>query len=64
MSPMQNKYLADRLTVGNECCDRGTLVVSSDPAMLATLHWMTDDHFVGPKLESTLTELLHDAELI
>ncbi|WP_284323156.1 hypothetical protein [Dyella acidisoli] len=64
MNPMQNKYLADRGTAGNECRDRGTLVVSSDPALLATLHWMADDHFVGPKLESTLGELLHEAELI
>lgn len=64
MSAMQNKYLADRTTSDNVCCDRWTLVVSSDPALLATLHWMADDHFVGPKLESTLSELLHDAELI
>jgi hypothetical protein len=60
----QNKYFADRGMPGNDCCDRGMLVVSSDPALLATLHWMTDDHFVGPKLESTLSELLHEAALI
>lgn len=64
MNQMQNKYLGDRSTPGNECCDRWTLVVSSDPALLATLHWVADDHFVGPKLESALSELLHDAELI
>lgn len=64
MNPMQNKYLADRVAAPHACCDRGTLVVSSDPALLATLHWMADDHFVGPKLESTLSELLHEAELI
>jgi len=40
------------------------LVVSSDPALLATLHWVADDHFVGPKLESALSELLHDVALI
>jgi hypothetical protein len=64
VNQMQNKYLGDRSTPGNECCDRWTLVVSSDPALLATLHWVADDHFVGPKLESALSELLHDAELI
>ena len=61
---VQNKYFGDRSTPGNECCDRWTLVVSSDPSLLATLHWVVDDHFVGPKLESTLSELLHDAALI
>jgi len=60
----QNKYLADRASPGNDCSDRGTLVVSSDPALLATLHWMADDHFVGPKLEAALSELLHEAELM
>jgi hypothetical protein len=64
MNPSQNKYLADRNAAGCECRDRGMLVVSSDPALLATLHWVADDHFVGPKLESALNELLHEAELI
>ena len=60
----QNKYLADRAAPDNGCSDRGMLVVSSDPALLATLHWMADDHFVGPKLEAALSELLHEAELM
>lgn len=64
MNTTQNKYFADRGTSGNGCCDRWTLVVSSDPALLATLHWVTDDHFIGPKLESTLSELMHEAALI
>jgi hypothetical protein len=64
VNQVQNKYFGDRSTPGNECCDRWTLVVSSDPALLATLHWVADDHFVGPRLESVLSELLHDAELI
>lgn len=64
MNPCRNRYFGDRATPGNECCDRWMLVVSSDPALLATLHWVADDHFVGPKLESVLSELLHDAELI
>lgn len=64
MSTVQNKYLADRGMHDSGCGDHGMLVVSSDPALLATLHWMADDHFVGPKLESTLSELLHEAELI
>ena len=64
MNQVQNKYFGARSAPGNECCDRWTLVVSSDPALLATLHWVADDHFVGPKLESTLSELLHDAALI
>ncbi|RDS80785.1 hypothetical protein DWU98_12570 [Dyella monticola] len=64
MNQITNKYLADRASPCDECRDRGSLVVSSDPALLATLHWMADDHFVGPKLESTLSELLHDTEMI
>jgi hypothetical protein len=64
MNQGQNKYFSDRSSPGNDCCDRWTLVVSSDPALLATLHWVADDHFVGPKLESALSELLHEVELI
>ena len=64
MNGMHNTYLADRCTLGNDCNDRWRLVVSSDPALLATLHWMADDHFMGPKLESALSKLLHDVELI
>jgi hypothetical protein len=64
MNQIHNKYIGDRSIPGDQCRDRGMLVVSSDPALLATLHWMTDDHFIGPKLESALSELLHDAELI
>jgi len=64
VNQVQNKYFGDRSVPSNGCCDRGMLVVSSDPALLATLHWVADDHFVGPKLESALSELLHDVALI
>ena len=61
----QNKYLADRSAPSDSgCSERGRLVVSSDPALLATLHWMADDHFVGPKLEAALSEVLHEADLM
>ena len=64
MNPVQNKYFGDQAAPAYACCDRWTLVVSSDPALLATLHWMADDHFVGPKLEPALSGVLHDAALI
>ncbi|GAB2560815.1 hypothetical protein ISP15_15940 [Dyella jejuensis] len=64
MNVGQHKYLADRSAPGHDCCDRWTLVVSSDPALLATLHWVADDHFIGLKTEAALSELLHDAALI
>lgn len=63
MNQVQNKYLGDRSTPGNGCCDRWTLVVCSEPALLGALHWMADDHFVGPKLEAS-SELLHEIEWI
>jgi len=64
MNHLQNKYFGDHAAPDRECCDRWTLVVSSDPALLATLHWVTDDHFIGPKLEPALSGLLQDAVLI
>lgn len=64
MNTAQNKYFADRGASGDSCNDRWTLVVSSDPALLSALHGAADDHFVGPKLESAMSELLHEAALI